>query len=241
MILGIKNRTENWKTAQTFGRMSSQEIARFANHLLKSYCESTDCAAPNLQSSQVKLDLFWVGMRDYLYQTGKKQRECVNDFAERYIRLFPNLHQDIINSQLFRGAGRGKYEVPTTESKAELFTNLSKTEIDIVIESPNHLFIGEAKYKSAQNNPTFDAKGKYVLVHQLMRQYVTATILIEMRRQKKIIIPFIVGEDTGKLKSKHQVRFMRKFYDLKESNILTWCQVEQLAGIHCSDEDISRG
>ena len=34
MILGIENRTENWKTARTFGRMYPENLASLANGLL---------------------------------------------------------------------------------------------------------------------------------------------------------------------------------------------------------------
>ena len=45
--------------------------------------------------------------------------------------------------------------------------SLLGTEVDVVLETPKHLFIGEVKHES-----TFEADGKLVLVHQLMRQYV---------------------------------------------------------------------
>ena len=71
------------------------------------------------------------------------------------------------------------------------FNNLLNTEIDIVLESPNHLFIGEAKSEMG-----FSPRSNRVLVHQLVRQYVTARILLAYVNLncKKSVIPFIVWD-----------------------------------------------
>ena len=66
------------------------------------------------------------------------------------------------------------YDVSTKDRMANLGNNLVNTEIDIVLQSPNHLFIGEAKHEM-----TFGANGRLVLVHQLIRQYVMAKILMD--------------------------------------------------------------
>ena len=51
-----------------------------------------------------------------------------------------------------------------------------------------------------------------VLVHQLIRQYVMAKILMDRLESdglaKKNVIPFVVGDDVGSLKKRRQVEFM---------------------------------
>ena len=95
----------------------------------------------------------------------------------------------------------------TKDRMANLGNNLVNTEIDIVLQSPNHLFIGEAKHEM-----TFGANGRLVLVHQLIRQYVMAKILMDRLESdglaKKNVIPFVVGDDVGSLKKGRQVEFM---------------------------------
>ena len=81
--------------------------------------------------------------------------------------------------------------------------------------SSKHLFIGEVKHES-----TFGADGKLVLVHQLVRQHVTATILLQIAGEHKEVIPFVVGDSTNYLKKTSQVRFMIDQHWLKESNVL---------------------
>ena len=109
--------------------------------------------------------------------------------------------------------------------------NLRNTEIDIVLESPKHLFIGEAKYES-----TFGTKSDYVLVHQLIRQYVTARILLNLPQRDKThsgksIVPFLVvdADKIDSVKNMAQVKFMMNQKWLKEKNILTWDQIALLA------------
>jgi len=104
-----------------------------------------------------------------------------------------------------------------------LTNSLLGTEVDVVLESPNHLFIGEVKHES-----TFGADGKLVLVHQLIRQYVTATILLQLAGEHKEVIPFVVGDSTGYLKKTSQVRFMINQGWLKDTNVLCWEDVENV-------------
>ena len=99
--------------------------------------------------------------------------------------------------------------------------SLLGTEVDVVLETPKHLFIGEVKHES-----TFGADGKLVLVHQLMRQCVTATILLQLSGENKAVIPFVVGDRVEYLKKTSQVRFMINQGWLKETNVLDWEQVK---------------
>ena len=67
------------------------------------------------------------------------------------------------------------YDPSPEGAKKKLFDNILNTEIDIVLETPTHLFIGEAKHEMG-----FGADANLVLVHQLIRQYVVATILLKL-------------------------------------------------------------
>ena len=219
MILGIKNRTENWKTARTLAPLLGDGSVRLANRLLEPLTDRVD-----LQTCDVRIELFWKGMRDFLHQSKLKKDECLQDFVERYKRLFPTLHNRIKGFGQFQELNCWNYDVSTNKRKTNLVNNLVNTEIDIVLESPSHLFIGEAKHEMS-----FHASGKLVLVHQLVRQYVTARIIADMCEPKKKVVPFVVGDNIEKLKKKTQVQFMMQNYSLKEKNILSWEDLGNLA------------
>ena len=229
MILGIKNRTENWKTARTFGRMYPENVATLANSLLKSYCEFPDCNLPNLQPGQVRLELFWKGVRDHVHRTKEKGQAIVEEFALLYKQLFPHLRENIVD---FTNAGKHKfndlksdnYDVSTLESKKKLFSNLLNTEIDIVLEAPNHIFIGEAKLEMSLKGDSNN-----LLVHQIIRQYVTAKLLLKHLKCDKTLVPFIVKDKRRNPNLALQTRFMVHKGWLKKENILRWEDVEQSA------------
>ena len=65
-ILGITNRTENWKTARYFAPLFEHRSVRLARRLLTEEEERA-----TLQPGDVRLELFWYGMRDYLHQQGE--------------------------------------------------------------------------------------------------------------------------------------------------------------------------
>ena len=119
------------------------------------------------------------------------------------------------------------YNVSTEGGEESLYNNLVNTEIDIVLETPKHLFIGEAKHEM-----TFGANGSLVLVHQLIRQYVMAKILVDLAVEsddpKKEVVPFVVGDNIEELKKKHQVKFMLAQRWLKKENILSWDCIKEL-------------
>ena len=137
-----------------------------------------------------------------------------------YERLFSGLRDQIegfiANCGGFQKLGEKNYN-PTHDG---LYDNVYNTEIDIVMESRRYLFIGEAKHKIG-----FHANGNVVLVHQLIRQYAMARILIDFTESDKTIIPFIVGGN----KKQHQVVFMIKHGWMKEKNILSWQDIEAIS------------
>ena len=111
------------------------------------------------------------------------------------------------------------------ELKNKLFSNLMGTEIDIVLESRSHLFVGEAK-----DEMDLGSNGSLILVHQLIRQYVMARILVcclvsEDKITPKTVVPFVVRNKLDG-REQAQVDFMKKQGWLKEDNVLTWEDIE---------------
>lgn len=224
-ILGIKNRTENWKTAESFASFFKDKSALAA--LAKRVGESVEDSQTDLQ-----IELFWRGVRDYLKKKNKSISELYDLVGSARLKRFGCLRQDAIDFGLNVGED-WNYDVcnryPITLSGKDsdkLSNNLFYTEIDIVIQTPNCLLIGEAKGES-----TFDAKSKYVLVHQLIRQYVTATILVDLTSIKKNVVPFVVGESSklDSIRNNAQISFMIDQGWLKEKNILSWKCIDKLA------------
>ncbi len=112
----------------------------------------------------------------------------------------------------------------------KLFSNVRRTEIDVVLETSSHLFIGEVKWESR-----LDKDKENVLVHQLIRQYVTARIAVDILglEKPKTVVPFIVcdkGKRRESILNTDQVRFMiDEMKVLKPNNILTWEQIDDIA------------
>ena len=217
-ILGSGNGAENWLTARTFAPLFRDGGLRhgFAERLL---------GEPLPGSADASLELFWRGMRDYIKE--RPEAGDPDDIAQCYARLFPDLRKQVGEFGRFRSLREHAY---AAAEKDGLARNVKGVEIDIVLETPDHLFIGEAKI-----DEEFDAVGADVLVHQLVRQYVTATILLDlMRRKKKIeghkkIVPFIVGGDKDRLHRKEQVRFLIAQHWMRRENVLDWGDVRGLA------------
>lgn len=239
-ILGIENRTENWKTAVYFSPLFDGKSNRLAELLGE---------APRLQSGDVQLELFWRGMRDFFFQCKLEKESAKKVLAHLYTRLFPNLRREVEESGNFRTLQPQNYDVSTKDRMFNLVNNLANTEIDVVLETPNYLFVGEAKHEMS-----FGANGNLVLVHQLIRQYVTATILIEFSPSqiRKKVIPFVIGDSFKKMMNNSQVKFMIDQGWLKKQNVLQWDEIRLLAhpnywcghghlierGAHRSAEDI---
>lgn len=214
-ILKIENRTENWKTAYVFAPLfrDADGRSRLAERLLGKPVESG-----------VSLELFWFGMRDYVYAQGGRTPIIEADFAKRYVSLFKKLHEQVkgFSSPASWQLLDHNY---SASDKVKLTNNLIHTEIDIVLESRHHLFIGEAKREE-----DFGENKDLVLVHQLVRQYVTAAILLDLKGSRKRIVPFVVGEDKERLRRIGQVEFMIARKWMREDNVLGWDDVRGLAG-----------
>ncbi len=223
-ILGIKNRTENWKTAKTFAPFFNKPDLRLKLVERLGEPEGTD-------PDEVKLELFWKGMRDYIHGAEPKPTEAT--LAKMYKRMFSDLRLHIGGFHADDGVEfdplkEWNYSPPHPEEAQALYKNLRNTEIDIVLESKGRIYVGEAKDESG-----FGANGSLVLVHQLVRQYVMAKILVDLLRTKHEVVPFIVRNNPkDEQKEPAQVQFMLEQKWLQPENILTWKYVIDLAAGH---------
>lgn len=223
-ILGITNRTENWKTACHFAPLFGDDDAA-AKRRVKLAAELLPAgdAAPQ----DTSLELFWYGLRDYLSAKGLSVTAQQVGLAYHYRNLFDRSVDLRARADEFTAEPKGfrKLKPKNYDSSQvrSLRNNLRNTEVDIVLESPTHLFIGEAKHESR-----FGASGGDVLTHQLIRQYVMARILIEMQGTFRRVVPFVVGNEAEALLKNSQVRFMIKQGWLREANILQWSDIEAL-------------
>ncbi len=164
------------------------------------------------------------------WREGRSARDLADNFAQSYVKSFCNLREEIKEFNGFRNLKDWNYDAskkyPTTASD-KLSDNLCNTEIDIVLETPRRLFIGEAKGES-----DLGAGSQHVLVHQLIRQYVMAKTLIDLipEARNKRVVPFVVGDSDklASLKNTIQVKFMLKQGWLKRTNILSWNDIERL-------------
>ena len=212
MVLGIENRTENWKTARCLRPFFYERAVCIARKLGEP--RATPAAA-------VSLELYWKGVRDWCKGRNKPQREA--QLVGSCRKLFPDLRQRIKGYGHFRDLSDGNYEVLSDLHRSQLVTNLVNTEIDIVLETPGRLYIGEAKSESS-----FHASGKLVLVHQLVRQYVMASVLVDVLQSSREVVPFVVVNGTWEPRSR-QVQFMIAQRWLRKENCLTWCVLEAMA------------
>lgn len=228
-ILGIRNRTENWKTARYF--------APFFKHGSISIVERLLGNPPQCKPDEVNLELYWTGMRDYIHRMEKKGAPLgKSEFTERYRCLFRDLREGVKKFGGFTKLKDHNYRVSDKKQEDSLYDNLRHTEIDVVLETPHHLFIGEAKHEMS-----FGANANLILVHQLIRQYVMAKILVDIVRSeingpKKEVIPFLVVDrcNLESVKNTAQVKFMLEQHKagrepgLKEENVLSWDDIKKL-------------
>ena len=211
-ILGkIENRTENWKTARVFAPYYGSNALLLAQRLAKPLGQTVKMA---------HLELFWNGMRDFIAcqkkRNGKSSAQLESEVGSIYSRHFSTLREKISQFEGFRKWDKeGKnYSADKVEG---IYNNLVHTEIDIVIETEQLMFIGEAKGVTQLHSSS-----NHILVHQLIRQYVMATVLKDLCKSYKEIVPFVVGVDGNQ----DQVKFMIREKWLKEENVLGWEHIE---------------
>ena len=202
-ILGIESRTENWKTAKTFAPLIEDADLRLK--LVEKLGEPVGTSPDD-----VELELFWYGIRDFL----NKRDVDREDIKNHYTSLFSDLRRKVEKFPRLQTPNDWNYRVSRF---AKLYNNLRNTEIDVVLETPNLLFIGEAK-----NESKLVGNGDLVLVHQLIRQYVTARILVDLLGCDKEVISFIVADKVRSIRNTRQVAFIVQQGWLKQENILSW-------------------
>ena len=153
-ILGIRNRTENWKTALNFSLLLRGQGHRMTERL---------GGESRLAPKDVKLELFWTGMRDLLFQCKFKQKVMEPKFEKLYKASFSNLRADVEAFKEFRPLRHDNYNTFASGWLTRLFNNLRNSEVDVVLETPDTLFIGEAKHEM-----TFGANGNLFLVNKII-------------------------------------------------------------------------
>ena len=126
-ILGIENRTENWKTTVYCSPMFGWESHRLAAML---------GATPELLPGEVRLELFGKGVRDYRYQKGLSRRELEVRVVKSFNQSFHNLRRDVLASQEFQELQDDHYVLSGDSAAGRLTNNLLGTEIDVVLETP---------------------------------------------------------------------------------------------------------
>ena len=124
-ILGIENRTENWRTTVYFSPMFSGKSYKFAEVL---------GATPAFPPAAVRIELFWKGVRDYRHSKDIPRRDLDLKVKEAYDLNFVGLRRDILDFQGFAGLTAAHYESTGDDAASKLTNNLLGTEIDVVLE-----------------------------------------------------------------------------------------------------------
>ncbi|KHT04330.1 hypothetical protein [Pectobacterium brasiliense] len=225
MILGIKNRTENWITVKN---LFSLQNKRLIEYLMR---KNDDNSAPFDDGSEARLELFWYGYRDYIYGKSINRYSADRDaIYARFLRLFPELQEKVLkfkgdSNKFLRVEKTVNYSLERKDAPLGLFQNIRHTEIDIVIETRNKLYIGEVK-----DSQTFGAHGGLFLPHQLLRQYVMARMLIDELGKDLDVVPFIIS-NSKKTESSGQVKLMDKLGYLDMKNVFTWSDIDSCKGL----------
>lgn len=240
-ILGIRNRTENWKTAEVFCGLSEEKRGQLAAHLASRSAEAL---------GKVRMELFWQGVRDWLNcelckrgknetreEREKKAREKLwNCYTENFNRLREEICsiRSTMKHPKIRCLKDHQNYSTNKKFKQKLVDNLRNTEIDIVLQTSDFLFIGEAKHESS-----FHASSEFVLVHQLVRQYVMAKTLLDVTDNKRRLVPFVIGDCPKRMKGTSQVNLMTQLKCpngdatwMDKRNVLSWECLEDVAGMH---------
>ncbi|MFJ5408193.1 hypothetical protein [Pectobacterium punjabense] len=228
MILGIKNRTENWTTVGHLFDLRSNKLIRYLMG------NNSDDSAPFDNGSEARLELFWYGYRDYIFGKNITRNTVkIDAIYERFLRLFPGLQERVLNfngesNKYLRVKKTANYSLEREDAPLRLFQNIRHTEIDIVIETRNKLYIGEVK-----DSQTFGAHGGLFLPHQLLRQYVMARILVDELGKDLDVVPFVIVNDStprndqNKVQLKNgQVLLMENLNYLNMKNVFTWSDIE---------------
>ena len=223
-ILGIKNRTENWQTAQKFGPFleCSEARTKLAKRLVGENCVS--------ESDKIEIELFWYGVRDHIFRLKEnKEKKCFKlELLKACNCWLPRIRKNLVclkkqsKIKLKLGDNGNGYRMSDRKDCVALLKNLRNTEIDVVLTTPRHLCVGEVKWES-----DFGSNGRHVLVHQLIRQFVMANALVEAVGCDRTVVPFVILDNVPT--NSHQVRFMTESRYMCCRNVLSWKCIENLA------------
>ena len=83
-ILGIRNRTENWKTVEYFSHLSEVAKVKLVQRLLEPYHDDQEVTTAGLQ-----VELFWTGVRDC------EETFTATQCKDVYLSLFGGLRGEI--------------------------------------------------------------------------------------------------------------------------------------------------
>lgn len=225
-ILGIDNQTENWRTTRAFAPFLANAEARLrlAHHLSDSIEPDALCTP-----EQVELELFWNGVRDHLVMLGGTRDTPSRraQFKEIYEKKFSSLWSDL-EEYGFKLHKPVNYNVSEEAGITKLYHHLHGAEVDVVLQTPGHVFVGEAKYKGG-----FNDYGNAVLRHQLVRLYVVSSMLLEILaedrgKEEVAIVPFVVSDEPEKLERSQQAQFMIHKGWLSPKNVMGWESISRL-------------
>ncbi|TLX46073.1 hypothetical protein C1E24_14990 [Pseudoalteromonas phenolica] len=188
-----KNRSESWRIAKSFIDYGAEELSeKIAQDVLNSL--HIKRGSVQLQKP-IQYSLFWTGLRDYCDSHKINRRDL--DFIKRvktiYLDKFAGLEQQVYEFAANHKEQSVNIRLDKTKqnyivndvSEQRFINNLYFTEFDLVIQTGNYLLIGEFK-----DTQTFGANSKHVLVHQLIRQYVSANILLGLEGSEHIeVVP----------------------------------------------------
>lgn len=200
---------------------------------------NSDDSAPFDDGSEARLELFWYGYRDYIFGKNINLNTVkIDAIYDRFLRLFPNLQENVLSfmdeePKSLRVKKTANYALERENAPLSLFHNVRNTEIDIVIETRKKLYIGEVK-----DSQKFGANGNLFLPHQLLRQYITARILVDELGKDLDVVPFIVlNNNTPKDKNEvvqlnsGQIKLMKKLHYLKTENVFRWSDIDSCEGL----------
>lgn len=222
-MLQIQNRSENWRLAKAFINGGGVLLARSISDRVLSNSQHRS------NTKDIEYELFWTGYRDYCDNVEDKLRNpelgnrALHFYTEHFNNLYENIEEYNQNNSPSLEIEREKNNYTVNrETLGDFLKNLYYTEIDIVIRIENFLLIGEVKHTQ-----TFGSKSEHVLVHQLVRQYVMASILTKELSERDntayTVVPFIIANN---IERNGQVRLLESLGWLHRDNIIPWESIE---------------
>jgi len=225
-MFGVENRSENWRLAKAFIDKKDNFLEYKIADIVLSNCNQKI-------SGQLSYEFFWTGFRDYCHSVSIAKKNSALGFrvVDYYQKTFSNLLDNIHQYNITENNPKLKLNNPeinyvvNEETKNIFLNNLYYTEVDIIIRAGSNLLIGEVK-----STQTFGSNSKHVLVHQLLRQYIMVSTLVnEKQFQEKhncifTIIPFVIANRNAERTA--QVKIMKNLGWLVRGNVLNWDFIE---------------